>query len=99
MEADEAQLQLQPLSTAYFSFNQWCDFFYRIGIHLQELTEENLRNSSTRSISYQQFTKRLERRLNNSQELIPFLTQFSENFSKGIPLDSPAVADARDCNQ
>jgi len=73
-----------PLSSAYLSFNNWCDKFTNCNLDLQVLSSSEIQVPSSHKISYRQFQFRITRKVGASPELDQMFRQFADIHTKGI---------------
>ncbi|MBF0279959.1 MAG: hypothetical protein HQM13_19335 [SAR324 cluster bacterium] len=84
LESVPAENKIQLLEEIYLSFSDWVHQFLINGMDLQELASSSFEEKSKRRISFGQFGRRLETRIDDRQKFKQFFQQFSDQYADGF---------------
>ncbi len=83
------EIKPQPLEEIYLSFNDWAHQFLNNGIHLQKLASASIQDKSKRQISFEQFGRRMEQKVDARQQFQTIFQQFAKQHTTDFIPDLP----------
>ena len=79
----------KPLDEIYLSFNDWSHQFSNNGIPLQKLASASIQDKSKRQISFGQFGRRMEQKVDDRQQFQTLFQQFANQHMTDFIPDLP----------